>query len=155
MTVTSKTTSHKPRVNRKVDNCGLVVTRCHHRNAPTPAVSMNVGAQRWVTHRVEMGHPPGKEERRRGRGEIGGRVGHGPAVNEVPHMIERHENHDGSANGVDRLHAPCGSSGGQVAHALENPSRIGSLPTAPPSSTPRTSSTPDPPAAAPTPAGPR
>ena len=41
-------------------------------------------------------------------------------MNEVAYVIQRHENHDGSANRVDGLHAP-GRPNGRDAHASEHP----------------------------------
>src|SRR6185295_16168418 len=118
MTVISRNTSHKPRVSKKTESCCLLLPRCHHRNAPSPAVNMKVGAQTWVTQRVRksagvvvwgwvgeeaMG---GGERGRVGWCEIGGRGSHGAAMNEVAYVIQRHENHNGAANRVDGLHAP-------------------------------------------------
>src|SRR5688572_25725135 len=51
-TVTSSTTSHRPRVSRnRASRAGsLPLARCNH--ADTPARKTNVGAQKWVTQRV-------------------------------------------------------------------------------------------------------
>ncbi len=45
-TVSSSTTSHSPRVQRKDDSSPLVRPRCSQSHAPRPAVNMKVGAQK-------------------------------------------------------------------------------------------------------------
>lgn len=50
-----------------------------------------------------MGDPAGEEEGWVGVGEVGWGEGHGIAVDEVADMVEGHDDHDGSAQGVDGL----------------------------------------------------
>src|SRR3982074_3177382 len=52
MTVTSRITSHRPRVTRKIERSRRGLPRCHQRKAPSPAVNMKTGAQKCVTQRV-------------------------------------------------------------------------------------------------------
>ncbi len=76
----------------------MCVPRCHQRNAPSPAVNTNTGAQKCVTQRV-------RNRIARRRREVGRRRRHRGAMKEVAHVIERHDDHDGAAQGVDRFDA--------------------------------------------------
>jgi hypothetical protein len=51
-TVTSRTTSHKPRCSRNSDNSRRDLPRARCNQAETPARNKNVGAQKCVTQRV-------------------------------------------------------------------------------------------------------
>ena len=54
MIVSSTITSHTPRVQRNRDRSALVVPgRSRRKNAPSPAVNMNTGAQMCVIQRVK------------------------------------------------------------------------------------------------------
>ena len=77
-----------------------------------PAAPPQEGAQPGRQHegrRAEVRHPAGEEEQGRRGGEIGGRAGHGAAMDEVAHVIERHDDHDRAAEGVDGLDAASGT----------------------------------------------
>src|SRR5258708_5719612 len=52
-TVSSSTTSHSPRVHRNRDSSLLACPRLHQKNAPIPAVNINVGGQICVIQRVK------------------------------------------------------------------------------------------------------
>src|SRR5690242_5560880 len=51
--VKSKTASHRPRFQRKYASWPVVRLRRNHKNAPTPAVNINTGAQMCVIQRVK------------------------------------------------------------------------------------------------------
>ena len=52
-TVSSNTTSQRPRVQRKRDNWLLVRPQLNQKNAPSPVVNMKTGAQKCVIQRVK------------------------------------------------------------------------------------------------------
>jgi hypothetical protein len=52
ITVSSRSTSHIPRVSRNPASWLRERPRRHQNQAPSPAVMMNTGAQKCVTHRV-------------------------------------------------------------------------------------------------------
>ena len=58
-----------------------------------------------------MGDPASEEEKRIGAGEISGREVRCGDVKEVAGVIERHDDHDGAAQGVDGLEARTGFDG--------------------------------------------
>ncbi len=61
-----------------------------------------------------MGDRASEEESGKGLREVGGREAHGSGVDHVAGMIERHDDHDGSAEGVDGLE-PVGAGAGGMA----------------------------------------
>src|SRR5215210_7946377 len=56
--VSSRKTSHSPRVSRKRDSSPFVLPRVQERNAPVPARKPNTGAQKCVIQRVRNNAKP-------------------------------------------------------------------------------------------------
>jgi hypothetical protein len=54
---------------------------------------------------TQMSDPASEKKRSRGTGQIVGLERHGPSVEEIAHMIQRHEDHHQAAQGVYGLNA--------------------------------------------------
>jgi len=53
--------------------------------------------------RTEMGDPASEEQHRRGTGEVGWSIQRGIAMDEIAHVVERHDDHDEAAKSIHGL----------------------------------------------------
>ena len=117
MTRTSTTISHRPRSTRnRARSDGLL--RCAIRPALTPARNTNVGAQKWVIHRVANSSGSGRRIRRR--------ILHRTEHHVVTNVIESHHDDHEPAEYVDRRHsvrAPIGRRSGSHCNSIHRQSQ--------------------------------
>src|SRR5207249_2014101 len=92
----STTTSQSPRLTRKTRQLRLA--------SPARRPEIRPGAsQKDEARRAEVGDPAGKEEKRRGAGEIARLEQPGIEMKKLADMIEGHDHHDQPADEVDRV----------------------------------------------------